>query len=424
VQVRLKGYSPLSKTFVEGTTAEQGRHWGLYEAHKQQLGHVPTLAHEVLSEFTTEQLIKGYQQEVHIAQTAATLAGRQAYVWGKVVKRSWENENISLDGFMKHEHTLCSKPLNQVDTQVLEDYIDRRLASGIKGDSLRRELNPIRYIYKHFRKQNKISSWDPFKDLDLPKPDKGRDRLISDEERTRLLKATETFRGDKRGRLWTALIMAALTTAARRGELLKLLWEDINFEKKTLYFRAENTKTGNARLIPMSKYLYDVLKAYERLIPVQDKIPTSLVFQLTPTAHEQAWRRLCKRAEPPIKNLHFNDLRHTAATQFDVIDLSRSENEYMCGHKGGGTNARYVHAEIERIRAKLDIDYEPEEAHSTEVQTHDFNKSLTKVKKEAKDRLAKDKTEKIAVFRVKVSWPRFLWTPHCSMEPRRKEAHE
>ena len=25
---------------------------------------------------------------------------------------------------------------------------------------------------------------------------------------------------------------------------------------------------------------------------------------------------------------------------------------------------------------------------------------------------------------LKMSWPRFLWTPHCSMEPRRKEAHE
>lgn len=225
---------------------------------------------------------------------------------------------------------------------------------------------------------------------------------MSPEERTRLLKATEMCRADKQGRLWRALILAALTTAARGGELLKLQWRDIDFERKTLHFPAEITKSGNPRTIPMSKYLQVDLEAYHHSVPEQEKTPTSLVFPLTHSAKEQGWRRLCKRARPPITDLHFHDLKHTAMTSFasPPIDLNSRQIAYMGDHKEARMSSRYEHLEmIESIRARLDIVYELPIRFS-EVTLPDLRKLITKADKEAKERLAKDKIEKVAVFKV------------------------
>jgi len=95
---------------------------------------------------------------------------------------------------------------------------------------------------------------------------------------------------------------------------------------------------------------------YRSMVPEQEKTPNSRVFPISGTAHEQAWRRIVARAK--IEDLHFHDLRHAAASLYDELGLTRSENEYMLGHRGSGTNSRYAHADIERIRAKFDADCE------------------------------------------------------------------
>ena len=142
----------------------------------------------------------------------------------------------------------------------------------------------------------------------------------------------------------------------RRGELLKLLWSDIDFDKGLLRVRPENTKTKKGRILPMSMYLRFFLRLYFVHTPPEERGPENRVFQITPTAHSQAWRRITKRAG--LQDLHFHDLRHVAATRYDELGLTHSENQYMLGHKGRSTNDRYNHAEIERIRAKLDVDAE------------------------------------------------------------------
>jgi hypothetical protein len=171
----------------------------------------------------------------------------------------------------------------------------------------------------------------------------------------------------------------------RRGELLKLQWGDIDFDNKLLHVRAENTKSGKPRWLPLTKALWAFLKLYRQRIPEQHGQPTSPVFQLvhskrrrksnkfpyewvyanpdtreplSESAHEQAWRRICNRAG--LDNLHFHDLRHTAATSFahKPVELTTRENAYMLGHTTGETTRmtrKYEHLElVEDIRIKLE----------------------------------------------------------------------
>ena len=56
------------------------------------------------------------------------------------------------------------------------------------------------------------------------------------------------------------LIIAALDTACRRGELLALRWADVDLDRKKLTVRAETAKDGDRRVLPVSARLAGVLE--------------------------------------------------------------------------------------------------------------------------------------------------------------------
>ena len=260
-----------------------------------------------------------------------------------------------LDAFLEQSRS-GGKSLADFGQKDLQEYIDRRMKGGVKASTVRRELNPLRHVYKVARRERGIPVPDIFQALYIPPDPPARERRLTRDERHALFEATTKCRGKRQYRLWFSLILAAYCTALRRGELLKLLWADIDFDKRTLLVRAESSKTRRARLLPLERMLCWHLMLYRSLVPEEDKTPSSRVFPISGTAHEQAWKRIVKRAG--IEDLHFHDLRHAGATRYDELGLTRSENEYMLGHSGSGTNSKYVHAEMERIRAKLDVGQE------------------------------------------------------------------
>jgi site-specific recombinase XerD len=127
------------------------------------------------------------------------------YVYGRKAKRSWPNEKEALEAFLEREVALCNKTLDQITKSDFETYRDKRLASGIKPGTLLRELNPIRTILRLARKRA-IPVGNPFDGLELPKADDERERILVRDERARLLKATETCRGERQCRLWRVAI--------------------------------------------------------------------------------------------------------------------------------------------------------------------------------------------------------------------------
>src|SRR5262249_492524 len=142
-----------------------------------------------------------------------------------------------------------------------------------------------------------------------------RQRVASKEERGKLLWGTETFRTRRQMLLWHSLILAAVETGLRRGELLKIEWKDIDFGKRTLNVRAEITKTGKSRLLPVSRGMNFHFWLYRSRVPEGERAPNERVFPISESALEQAWRRLCRRMG--VTGLHFHDLRRTAGTYFD-----------------------------------------------------------------------------------------------------------
>jgi hypothetical protein len=173
VQVRLKGHAPKSQTFPEGTKRDDAWAWGLEREREQKLSDTPTVQIKILRGHTLGKMIETF------------LADREKYPHKR--KRSYLNEKVALDAFIRREATrLCLVTLADIKASDFAAYRDRRLAAGIKASTLRRELNPIRNIFKVARREWGWPVHSPFSDLDLPKEPPHRDRVASKEERGKL----------------------------------------------------------------------------------------------------------------------------------------------------------------------------------------------------------------------------------------------
>ena len=74
------------------------------------------------------------------------------------------------------------------------------------------------------------------------------------------------------------LIIAALETGCRRGELLSFLWADVNLARGVVTVRADNAKSGKSRQIPISPRLGAILKMIEHDPAGNPHKPTAYVF--------------------------------------------------------------------------------------------------------------------------------------------------
>lgn len=177
-----------------------------------------------------------------------------------------------------------------------------------------------------------------------PGDEKARERILTIEEEERLLAACSGPRAHIR-----PIVIAALDTGMRIGEILKLVWEDIDFPNRIITVRAFNTKTMRMRHLAMTPRLFLALSnLYEQAIPN----PTDLVFGITnsiKTAFNAA------RSLAGLPDVRFHDLRHTAATRLIQGHLPLSEVGRVLGHTQANTTYRYVNANIETARRAADV---------------------------------------------------------------------
>jgi integrase len=171
-----------------------------------------------------------------------------------------------------------------------------------------------------------------------------RERVLSYQEETCLLAACT----DKREHLKTILI-TALDTAMRSGEILKLCWRDIDFANKTINILGFNTKTAKARTVGMTQRVYDELS---RLWEQSPKDLDELVFGIKDTV-KRSFASACRIAE--IDGFRFHDCRHTAITRMIQAGLSPMEVMKVSGHTQMNTFARYVNPNTQAVTRIADV---------------------------------------------------------------------
>ena len=129
----------------------------------------------------------------------------------------------------------------------------------------------------------------------------------------------------------------------RQGEILKLKWDDIDFDRNQITVR--DTKNGSNRVIVLSS-------ALRGFIGETHNRHHETLFTITASGLQQAFHKLTTKLQ--IRNLRFHDLRHEAISSFFEMGLSVPEVQLMSGHRTLDQLMRYSHASIENIKIRLD----------------------------------------------------------------------
>lgn len=189
--------------------------------------------------------------------------------------------------------------------------------------------------------------------------EESRTRRLQTGELEKLLAACEAGL-DLRGRKWDGnthlrdLIVAALETGCRLGELLSLQWSQVRGE---LFLPAGKTKARKPRRVPVSPRLRAVLDG-RRCDPAGDDMPAdAYVFGDEVGGRrlsvKTAWNAACERAK--IADLHFHDLRREAASRWMDAGVGLASIQRLLGHHNISQTSTYLAAsgggEDEAMRA-------------------------------------------------------------------------
>jgi integrase len=240
-QIRKTGYNALTKSFSSLTTAKR---WAsATEADMERNLHVL-----IPDNTTIGELLDRYEKEI------------------SPLHKSHQVEKYRLQTLREH---LGDKRVSALLPSVVCKYRDQRL-KAISPASLKRELTILSSVLNIAVKEWGINlQSNPVSMVSLPKIARGRDRRLEPGEEEQLLSSSGELK---------RLIILALETGMRRGEILNIKKSHIDFTRQTLLIPL--TKTDTPRTIPLSSkaiaVLREQLRGSQKVIPIE-KLPSSLI---------------------------------------------------------------------------------------------------------------------------------------------------
>lgn len=315
-QIRRRGYPTVSKMFASRRDAEA---WARLQESEMDRGVY--LDRTEAERTTLCDLLERYLSEV------------------TPLKKSALSETTRIKRLLREEDLCCYK-LTALTPRLLAEYRDRRLGE-VSGSSVNRELSLLSHVLNTATREWELPISNPVKMIRKAKENRGRERRLSQAEEVRLLAQLELSSRTERGTFkaggtqnpWVkAVVIFAIETGMRRGEILALTWSNVDLDKRIA--RLVDTKNGEGRSVPLT------LKAKALL----ESLPESIdgrVFATTAEGVKQAFARAVGRAQ--IADLRFHDLRHEAISRLFEKGLGMMEVALISGHKTLQMLKRYAH---------------------------------------------------------------------------------
>ena len=143
------------------------------------------------------------------------------------------------------------------------------------------------------------------------------------------------------------IVIAALDTGLRRGELLNQLWEDVDFDRNVLSVTHSKTAEGEHRLVPLTSRLNTTLDGMRKESGIV------FLFKKEPLHRiKTGWAGALRRAAVP--RLRFHDLRHTFNSRLAELGVIADVRKALMGHSAGGdVNSIYTHIELPTLRGAI-----------------------------------------------------------------------
>ncbi len=235
--------------------------------------------------------------------------------------------------------------LYQVTPKVLAEFKVKRRLEKAAPATINKELGVVRHAFNIGIREWEWCRENPMQRVAMEKVNNARDRWLTLKEQEQLLAAAAAWLRE--------IILFALHTGMRRGEILALKWQDVDLERGVLVVM--KSKNNERRTIPLN------VQMFELLVEKQPKViePGALVF--TSSRGTKLNGRNLMRAfygaleNAKIADFTFHDLRHTFATRLvqEGVDLYKVQR--LLGHKTPSMTQRYAHHCPESLRAGVAV---------------------------------------------------------------------
>ncbi len=261
------------------------------------------------------------------------------------------------------------RSMSDINPWLVTSWRAKRVRGGTKPATVNRDISSLRALL------SKAVEWDvidnhPLRELkQLPEDKSGITRFLTSEEEIRLREALDERQcqqREKRTRFneWRKtrhhevlpslisisftdhvkpIVLLALNTGMRRGELFNLKTEHINFQQKFLTVEGSGAKSGNTRIIPLNREAYRILFQWcnERGLGQGEYVFASPVTGEKLDHMRRSWHKLMVLA--CIERFRFHDLRHTFASNLIMKGADFYSVKELLGHANVETTQRYAH---------------------------------------------------------------------------------
>ena len=271
---------------------------------------------------------------------------------------------------------LLGKPMGEIASFAIERWRTKRHRDGITASTTNRDLDCLRAALTKAVAWGALPS-SPMAAVKRAKLDTiGRLRYLSPDEEKRLrvaLDAREQRRREGRASFnaWRAargyptipdypgvyadhmqpVVLLALNTGLRRGELLGLTWGDVDAVGARLVVRGTEAKSGRTRYLPLNTEALGVLQSWR---PADVKAD-AFVFAGSEGEQMQslktAWGKIAKAAK--LEGFTFHDLRHTFASKLVQAGVDLNTVRELLGHADIKMTLRYAHLAPEHKAAAV-----------------------------------------------------------------------
>lgn len=237
-------------------------------------------------------------------------------------------------------------PIGQIKASHIEQFKRQEVEKGLKNKTINNQLAVLRKCL------NCANEW---LEVDIPKIKAL--KCATPETDYLTVSECEQLLAQADGQMLTMLLLA-LRTGMRQGEIRGLQWTSIDWEHRTIIVRhslsmvskqLDSTKSHKERRIPLDVDVYEMLYKARK--------PSGFVF-IGPynkpyTGHRilDELAEVCRRAG--LRKIGWHTLRHTFATQLTTRSVPLTSVQSLLGHSSIATTMRYTHVSPESLRAAI-----------------------------------------------------------------------
>lgn len=317
-------------------------------------------------------IAKKKAQEAKYSTLKAFIEGKYE-PWASTHLKSWPLSEQTINRDFKH---LLPRALSDISQWDLQKWSSEAAKAKYKSSTINRRLAIIKGIVSKAHDWGVIEH-NALKGMKAIKLDeKARVRYLAADEEKRLRKGLdarqEKHRQDRQSHVaWCEvrsiekpelltgnftdylkpMVLLAINTGMRRGELFDLKWCDIDLKNRIATVQGVTAKSGNTRYLPLNDEAFSVMVAWSNETSSKGLVFPSSVTEERMDNIKRSWTSLLKSAG--ITDFRFHDLRHHFASRLVMAGVDLNTGRELLGHKDIATTLRYAHLAPEHKAAAV-----------------------------------------------------------------------